>query len=166
MKAVPAHRESAQVLRNTAERKHTEFVPAEPGPVASAADNRAADNKLPAEYTEPVRMVPPESDNIPAEADNTVAAALAPVVASAVVASAVAASAVVAFAVAAPAAAAPAAAAFAVAAFAVVAPAAAASAAHSSYCNSDLTSKFLLLPVFSRLVSVYLIRVNVSCNKV
>lgn len=161
MKAVPAHRESAQVLRNTAERKHTEFVPAEPGPVASAADNRAADNKLPAEYTEPVRMVPPESDNIPAEADNTVAAALAPVVASAV-----AASAVVAFAVAAPAAAAPAAAAFAVAAFAVVAPAAAASAAHSSYCNSDLTSKFLLLPVFSRLVSVYLIRVNVSCNKV
>ena len=161
MKAVPAHRESAQVLRNTAERKHTEFVPAEPGPVASAADNRAADNKLPAEYTEPVRMVPPESDNITAEADNTDAAALATVVASAV-----AASAVVAFAVAAPAAAAPAAAAFAVAAFAVVAPAAAASAAHSSYCNSDLTSKFLLLPVFSRLVSVYLIRVNVSCNKV
>ena len=151
MKAVPAHRESAQVLRNTAERKHTEFVPAEPGPVASAADNRAADNKLPVGYTEPVRMVPPASDNIPAEADNTVAAALAPVAAFAVAA----------FAVAVPAVAVPA-----VAASAAAVPAAAASAAHSSYCNSDLTSKFLLLPVFSRLVSVYLIRVNVSCNKV
>ena len=161
MKAVSAHRESAQVLRNTAERKHTEFVPAEPGPVASAADNRAADNKLPVGYTEPVRMVPPASDNIPAEADNTVAAALAPVAASAVAAFAVAAFAVAAFAAAVPAVAVPA-----VAASAVAASAVAASAAHSSYCNSDLTSKFLLLPVFSRLVSVYLIRVNVSCNKV
>ena len=156
MKAVPAHRESAQVLRNTAERKHTEFVPAEPGPVASAADNRAADNKLPVGYTEPVRMVPPASDNIPAEADNTVAAALAPVAAFAVAA----------FAVAVPAVAVPAVAASAAAVPAAAASVAAASAAHSNYCNSDLTSKFLLLPVFSRLVSVYLIRVNVSCNKV
>ena len=124
--------------------------------MASAADNRAADNKLPVGYTEPARMVPPASDNIPAEADNTVAAALAPVAASAVAASAVAAFAVAAFAAAVPAVAVP----------AVAASAVAASAAHSSYCNSDLTSKFLLLPVFSRLVSVYLIRVNVSCNKV
>ena len=161
MKAVPAHRESAQVLRNTAERKHTEFVPAEPGPVASAADNRAADNKLPVGYTEPVRMVPPASDNIPAEADNTVAAALAPVAAFAVAAFAVAA-----FAVAVPAVAVPAVAASAAAVPAAAASVAAASVAHSNYCNSDLTSKFLLLPVFSRLVSVYLIRVNVSCNKV
>ena len=101
-------------------------------------------------------MVPPASDNIPAEADNTVAAALAPVAASAVAA----------FAVAVPAVAASAAAVPAAAASVAAASVAAASAAHSSYCNSDLTSKFLLLPVFSRLVSVYLIRVNVSCNKV
>ena len=129
---------------------------------AVVVDNMVAGNMAGSEHKEPVPTVRRAFDSIPA-ADNMPA-----VVASAAVASAAVAFAVVAFAAAAFAAAASAVAAFAAVASAVAAFAAAASAVVASavveqadhnnyYCNSDLTSKFLLLPVFSRLIFIYLI---------
>lgn len=116
-----------------------------------AVDNMAAGNMAGSGHREPVPTEHRAFDSIPVAGNMPVAAfavaafaaAASAVAAFAVVASAVVASAVVAFA----------AAAFAVAVFAVVE-----QADHNNYyCNSDLTSKFLLLPVFSRLIFIYLI---------
>lgn len=131
-------------------------------PAASAAaafaGNMAVDSTAAEGYTVPEPKVHRAFDNIPAAvAGNTPAAESVPVAAFAVaeLVPAVASAAVEPDLVAASAA----------AALAVAEPGPVASAVRNSYCNSDLTSKFLLLPVFSRLI-VYLVRVYIFCNEV
>lgn len=135
-------------------------------PAASAAaafaGNMAVDSTAAEGYTVPEPKVHRAFDNIPAAvAGNTPAAESVPVAAFAVAAPGP----VVASAAAALVPATFAAAALAVAALAVAEPGPVAPAVRNSYCNSDLTSKFLLLPVFSRLI-VYLVRVYIFCNEV
>lgn len=139
-------------------------------PAASAAaafaGNMAVDSTAAEGYTVPEPKVHRAFDNIPAAvAGNTPAAESVPVAAFAVEPAVAAPGPVVASAAAALVPATFAAAALAVAALAVAEPGPVAPAVRNSYCNSDLTSKFLLLPVFSRLI-VYLVRVYIFCNEV